>query len=242
MSNHTGIVPPWMDEEYMQEVLLRATGTPDTQLISLDFKPASAVGDNYLGEVLRVQLKYQDNDDEKQLHIIAKITPESEFISTIGENVSVFDVEAIALTTLLPSFNKYLTEDFSFFPKCYHADFEKQTIFLEDLKASFYEMQIRGNFFKKAQTILTVEALATLHACSMMAMQEDDSLATKFTSSMWHGKVLGVHEKMIINASAGISKFIDFYDLSEHHREWILKFSEIAFEGIKVRIFTFLLL
>lgn len=231
MSNHSNPIPSWLNESYMTAILQKSLKAPDLAVVEMKITPASAVGDNYCCQVLRIKMVLNIGGEVENLSIIGKVTPESKLLDSIKEKFDVFDIEASLFDSILPELKKYIKNLMYFAPECYHVDIKYKSIFMEDLKDSNYELQPRGKFLDRNQCRLVVETLATFHGASYYAIKADPTLPEKYKKTFWDGTVNEMMKKMFRNAQMAIEKNIDNYGLSEEYVKKLLKFEDSMYDG-----------
>lgn len=163
--------------------------------ISLDIKPGSNHGDNFLGELYSVTVKgkkcVNGKLTEAELYLLCKTAPQNEFRRKHFRSADVFKREAYVYNRLMPFFvefqtKKGLQEEDSFlsFPKCYAAiaDEEKDEflIIMRDMRPEGYAMWPKDKTVDFAHARLVVQELAKLHAISFVLKDQQPKLFEEF--------------------------------------------------------------
>lgn len=72
-------VPTWMNEQFVQQIINKIDDLKNDifKLLTISVAPATAKGDNYASDMLRVTIYYADNkSNEKKKSIIIKLSPQ----------------------------------------------------------------------------------------------------------------------------------------------------------------------
>lgn len=159
----------------------------DIEIVERKCDKGCEVGDNFLGQILRVQVDFKlpGEPRTKSLPFIVKIIDHT--APSNGEILSemnVFDKESLNYRTILPLL-KDITKDRGFGPKCYYIQEEPvRLIIMEDLQARGYFMADRQVGIDYDHCVKSLEKLAGFHAASMVLAEQNPEVMKSFTSGM----------------------------------------------------------
>lgn len=188
-------VTPYMTESLDKVALAEGFKNYDTKI-----DHGSAIGDGFVGILLKATIKEIDND--KQLTVVIKSPPESQARRQDLGAMQLFRREVFVYSQMFPEFVKFQEEmkigksyGFFDFPKCYFAEYNEEKddaiIIMEDLRESGHKMWNKFLPVNYEHTKLVIIALGKFHAISF-AMKElqpemfekyrqlDDFMSTKF--------------------------------------------------------------
>jgi len=139
----------------------------------LIYSAGSSKGDNYMGVIYRVQV-IDKATGENKLNLIVKLPPESLTRRTELSTNDLFRREADFYDNIYPMYKKFQEEKginiekdgFHHIPFCYKTLTEEpfEGLYLEDLKASGFEMFDRLKEVTKEHVFLVMKNLAKMHA------------------------------------------------------------------------------
>lgn len=159
----------------------------DVEIVERKFEKGCEVGDNFLGQILRVQVDYKLKGEttSKSLPLIVKIIDHTApGNGEILSEMNVFEKESLNYSTILPLL-KDITKDRGFGPKCYYVQKEPvRLIVMEDLQASGYFMADRQVGIDYDHCIMSLRKLAAFHAASMVLAEQKPELMNSFTTGM----------------------------------------------------------
>jgi len=168
---------PWLTAEYIQKFLLDPLNDKDLQLKSFEVTPGSSAGDGYLSQIFRIKI----NTTKKPISIICKVLLNNSAVDVIQGAVDVYSKEKLVMESFLPKSLSKLPSPDRFFPKFYHADDMKRTLFIEDLCDDGYQLGIHDyNGVDLQHSLLVMELLAKLHGTSYLIFKDDPSLIKNF--------------------------------------------------------------
>lgn len=162
-------LPAEVYESDLKEIIQRTLKCDDYEIL---YSAGCSKGDNYLGELIRIQVKAKD----KNLNLILKIPAQNEARREQLRMPSLFHREIKFYDEVMPMYKKFQeekginveAETFHEVPFCYKtllkAPFE--AIFLEDLKEKNFAVFPRKKTVTREHMNLVVKALAKKHAIS----------------------------------------------------------------------------
>lgn len=149
---------------------------------TIELKPGSKHGDNFLGVVTSVTIVGQRNRLNEcivgdSMHLVCKLAPEGEARRQEFHSVEVFQREVVMYTEILPAFLEFQREKglsdidcFVSYPKCYVAIADEQkdqfVVILEDMRHKGFQMWPRRLSAPVEHTYSVLEQLAKFHAIS----------------------------------------------------------------------------
>lgn len=139
----------------------------------VEYSAGSSKGDNYIGVVYRIVVKSKKNE-EKQLHLIAKLPPQDSARREQFFARPCFLRESEFYEDILPLYKSFQEEkgidvDFDgyhYAPFCYKSmtDDAFEALFFEDLKVKNFEMFDRFKDLTEDHVFLAMKAIAKMHA------------------------------------------------------------------------------
>ncbi|CAL7944486.1 unnamed protein product [Xylocopa violacea] len=164
-------------------------------------------GENYGSTIMgvHVELKNKDTEKKEDLHLVAKMSPPTEYQKRIFNSARTFVKEVFMYETIVPSYNKLQlecglkkSEVFDILPKFYGSrlslqadgDFDDDAvIFMEDLKVSGYYHGDRAIGYDLEHSEEAVKALAKFHALGIATKQKKPGMFEVFKM---HAKFLQI--------------------------------------------------
>jgi hypothetical protein len=141
----------------------------DKSKFAIEYSAGSGKGDNYSGEMYRIEIKSKA-DNTIKMSLIAKFPPQNAARRDESFVVESFKREALFYDVLFPMYKKFQAEHgvdgFFEAPHVHsiHTEAPHDSIFFEDLKARNFEMFDRFKDLSKEHVMLVMKALAKMHA------------------------------------------------------------------------------
>ncbi|XP_063225451.1 uncharacterized protein LOC134532680 [Bacillus rossius redtenbacheri] len=144
--------------------------------VEVEVSRASAKGDNYIGELLRVKVKgRRDGEEGQSMSVVLKLIPENEARRAVARVDAFFDNELFVYSEVMPAFQS-LQEDrrvpeaerFGAVPKLLACDRSEGgvSLVLEDMSPRGYRMADRLKGLDTAHCSLVMKELGRFHAFS----------------------------------------------------------------------------
>lgn len=164
----------------------------DYSIVSIDTKPASNEGDNYMSLLVRSKVEIEMKSGTKQTQIyIVKALISTEFNKNIINECAAFPKEQKMYSRYLPDFEKLYADEgvcVTFGPKSYYTTNEPTPmIVMKDL--SGYEMTKRTEGFNEAQVEHGLCWMAQFHAASMVYKEKITSYGEDFNDGVFSMKI-----------------------------------------------------
>lgn len=159
----------------------------DLLITSTKISAGCNVGDNFLGQILRVVVEYSLTNNstvKKQVQFIVKILDHGQPNGAFLEEMKVYEKESFSYKELLPQMHEIAKGD-RFSPNCYYLQEEPiRLIVLEDLKASGFVMGDRQTGVDYQHCELAMKKIASFHAASMVLAEKDPKIVKRFSIGM----------------------------------------------------------
>lgn len=221
MSNHTVEIPIWITSDYLKKMLQSFYGENSITVKNFDIAAGSAVGDNYIGQVLRIQVEYIRKNKNKKRSIIAKALPQTDLSKEFKKNFDVFTTEMNMLSETLELLYKELNakiESERFFPYTYYSDVENSIIFMEDLKADGYILRDRKLSLDLEHVLLVIKAVAKMHASSYLLFRKNPTHKEKYLQWFWKRCDSAFPAQVVDGSFNYVIKFLNLYPISEEDK------------------------
>ncbi|XP_071579972.1 uncharacterized protein [Temnothorax nylanderi] len=184
--------PAWLNLCFVEKILRKSEGDNSIQVIDIFSKPATAKGDNYSSDMIRVTAEFsRDQGDSKiteKKSIIVKISPIAEgvrqdFIKLSG----VFDIEILMMSDTLDKMNKLLGPEHRLSGKGLYVQNKNPTLLvIEDLAPLGFRMADRLSGLDLAHTILALDGLARFHAASVAICEKEPKQKEMYTKGIFN--------------------------------------------------------
>jgi hypothetical protein len=164
----------------------------DKRKFAIEYSAGSAKGDNYLGEMYRIEIKSKA-DNTIKMSLIAKLPPHNAARRDELQVDVAFSKEIQFYDVLFPMYKKFQaehgvdgdTEGFHEAPLVHltmpNANLE--AIFFEDLKAMNFEMFDRFKDITRDYVVLVLKALAKMHALFFSIKDQKPELVKSFVGT-----------------------------------------------------------
>lgn len=150
----------------------------DVEIVNKVCNKGCEIGDNFLGQIIRVEMTYKLNGDKKlnSHRFIAKILDHEEHNGVFLAAIGVYSKESFTYEKLLPLLNG-IAKDTKFGPVCYYTQEEPMRIIvMEDLSVTDYFMGDRMAGLDYDHCALVMRKLAAFHAASMVLADQQPEL------------------------------------------------------------------
>ncbi|KAF5288417.1 hypothetical protein FQR65_LT02069 [Abscondita terminalis] len=149
-------------------------------IFSVDKEYVLPPGENYVSELLRVVIKFSENNSDKvqSMSLITKSPLDSDLER--DEKINFFGCEIAVYSEILPLL-KTLEHTEKIAPNSYYASkTPKKLIILEDLSLLHYKMCNRLEGLDLEHCLLSVEKLAYFHAASLLLYEQNPKIMDKY--------------------------------------------------------------
>lgn len=180
----------WLNESIFENVIENhlSLKRDEFKIASIESKPATKPGDNYMSVILRSKLEIELKSGEKRsLSYIVKCLLTTVYNEAMAEGYSAFPKEKEVYSFLIPEFEKLYSEvgvSVSFAPKCFYSTEEPvKIIVMEDL--SNYEMVHRSLGLDQSHIEQGLAWLGKFHAASMVYRYRNGDYGKDFESGVF---------------------------------------------------------
>ncbi|XP_043283582.1 uncharacterized protein [Venturia canescens] len=173
-------VPDWLNPEFVLKVLKKAENDKSIEIKEMAMNPATAKGDNYTSQMVRISLEYSGTKDgqkyDEKKTIIVKIAPYTEGVhKDLVEKVGLFDTEIKMMETTLKKMNE-LTKKLGHRLSAdvlYTQIGDPSLLVIEDLSPYGFRMADRLAGLDLQHCILALRGLGRFHASSIAVYEKD---------------------------------------------------------------------
>lgn len=183
-------VNEWLDEKIFLKVIENHLDLKDDEIkiLSIDTRPATKPGDNYMAVLLRSKLEVEKKNGEKlSLSYIVKCLLSSVYNKDMVSGYGAFPKEKKMYSELIPAFEKLYADagvSVTLGPKCYFACSDPtELIVMEDL--SNYEMVHRSIGLDQTHIEKGLAWLGRFHAVSMVYKELNGDYGKEFESGVY---------------------------------------------------------
>lgn len=155
------------------------------KVVSFKTSRATAIGENYLGALIRANVIVEVNNLEKEHHYVIKISAGDDLKGAcISEEFKAYDKEMLVYQKLIPALEKIWNEAgrvVQIAPKCFGIFNDPVPIIvLEDLKPQGYEVGMKQLGFDLDHFKLVMEKMAQFHAASAVLYEKVNDIRPSF--------------------------------------------------------------
>uniref|UniRef100_A0A1A9W8G1 CHK domain-containing protein n=1 Tax=Glossina brevipalpis TaxID=37001 RepID=A0A1A9W8G1_9MUSC len=172
--------PEWLTEQYLQKVLSIYHDKQDLKILKFNINPALAKGENYGGNLNKVNIHYRLNNRKEVIvqNLMVKTSYENdEFIIEKLKPYDIFNREISIYEKVLPKLKLLLNEindSEEIFIKVIFWDYKQQILIFEDVSMKGYTMPNRVERLDKDHVKLVLKKLAKLHASSAVLNEREN--------------------------------------------------------------------
>ncbi|XP_012535345.1 uncharacterized protein LOC105836094 [Monomorium pharaonis] len=184
--------PKWLNQIFVEKILRKSEGDNSIQVINVFSKPATAKGDNYTSDMIRVIAEFsRDQGDRKiaeKISIIVKVSPilkglRQDFVTQSG----IFHVEILMMSDTLDKMNKLLGPKYRLSGKGLYVQNENPTLLvIEDLAPLGFRMACRLSGLDLDHTVLALRGLARFHAASVTLCEKEPKQKKMYSKGMFN--------------------------------------------------------
>ncbi|XP_024879410.1 uncharacterized protein LOC112459515 [Temnothorax curvispinosus] len=184
--------PAWLNLCFVEKILRKSEGDNSIQVIDIFSKPATAKGDNYTSDMIRVTAEFSRDQGGSKItekkSIIVKISPLVEGIrQDMIELSGMFHTEISMMSDTLDKMNKLLGPEHRLSGKGLYVQNKNPTLLvMEDLAPLGFRMADRLSGLDLAHTILALDGLARFHATSIAICEKEPKQKEMYSKGMFN--------------------------------------------------------
>ncbi|XP_077275264.1 uncharacterized protein LOC143904443 isoform X2 [Temnothorax americanus] len=184
--------PAWLNLCFVEKILRKSEGDNSIQVIDIFSKPATAKGDNYTSDMIRVTAEFSRDQGGSKItekkSIIVKISPIVEGIrQDLIESSGIFHTEILMMSDTLDKMNKLLGPEHRLSGKGLYVQNKNPTLLvMEDLAPLGFRMADRLSGLDLAHTILALDGLARFHAASVAICEKEPKQKEMYVKGMFN--------------------------------------------------------
>ncbi|XP_012536762.2 uncharacterized protein LOC105836925 [Monomorium pharaonis] len=226
--------PTWLNSSFVEKILRESEGDDSIRVIDIISKSATAKGDHYCSNMMRVTAKFShgQGDEITEKSMIFKIAPSLE--SAQGEILAesgAFDFEISMISDTLNKMNKLLEPKYRLGPKGLYVQKENpQIVVMEDLSALGYRMADRLSGFDLDHSILSIRALARFHATSVAVCEKEPEQKKKYAIGTYSNEHPSSVANFYIVTTKALAKEIANWPGMKRYAEKIAKIADRIYE------------
>lgn len=189
MPSRRGGLPEWITRDYLEDLLRNSLEDNSLTLEKFTITPGSNLGDNFICQIIRIKLYYDDKGQKQTISIIGKILHLTKLIKVFTKDHDSFHNEALFVSKTLPDMYKQLHAVNSrisrFYPKTVCVDERNKTIYMEDLKEIGYEMARTKGSLDFEHAICAIKSLAIMHASGYLLLKKNPEIQELYGNYFW---------------------------------------------------------
>ncbi|CAL7950532.1 unnamed protein product [Xylocopa violacea] len=171
-------IPSWLNIDFTERILRLAEDDSTVQVIDIFTKPATAKGDNYTSDMIRVTVEFTRNQGVKKgvnekKSLIFKFEPiEGGTRQELIQKIQIFDTEISMMTVTLKKMSDMLGTRLC--ARVYHVRMERPLcLIMEDLAVEGFRMADRQAGLDLTHSMIAIKGLARLHAASVALCEKE---------------------------------------------------------------------
>ncbi|XP_011868375.1 PREDICTED: uncharacterized protein LOC105562270 [Vollenhovia emeryi] len=184
--------PTWLNLCFVEKILRKSEGDNSIQVIDISSKPATAKGDNYTSDMIRVTAEFSREQGGRKItgkkSIIVKVSPTLEGVQKdLVEQSGLFNTEILMMSDTLDKMNKMLAPKHRISAKGLYVQNENPTLLvIEDLAPLGFRMAERTSGLDLAHCVLALRGLARFHAASVALYEKEPKVKQMYTKGMFN--------------------------------------------------------
>jgi hypothetical protein len=169
----------WLNECFVEKILRNSKCDNSIQVTNIFSKPATAKGDNYASDMIRVTVEFSRDQGGRKItekkSIIIKLSPTEEGLrQDMITSIGFFDVEILMMSDSLDKMNKLLEPRPRLSGKGLYVQNKKPALLvIEDLAPLGFRMADRMSGLDLTHSILALHGLARFHAASVALCEKE---------------------------------------------------------------------
>jgi hypothetical protein len=218
--------------------IAKANNLDNTAKYKIECSPGSAKGDNYFGEMFRVQIK-STADNSIKLCLIAKLPPLNEAKREEFQAAFAFKREILSYDVIFPLYRQFQAElgvdiereGFHEVSLCHKtlSDEPHEAIFFDDLKMRNFDMFDRAKDVTREHVLLVMRAIAKMHATFFCLKDQRPELVEEFRR---------MEDFIIYHLKSGRALYYSFYETQKKQAFDVLESCES--EELRMRVRDYL--
>ena len=183
--------PSWLNLDFTERVLRISEGDSTIRVIDIFVKPATAKGDNYSSDMMRVAIEFTRNQGDNKVNqrksIIFKFEPivegaRRDLIAMAG----VFDTEITMMMDTLKKMNDMLGYENRLGSRVLHVRMERPLcLILEDLAPLGFRMADRQAGLDLDHSLLAMRGLGKFHASSVALCEKEPKQKSNYRKGLF---------------------------------------------------------
>ncbi|KAK4874389.1 hypothetical protein RN001_013749 [Aquatica leii] len=158
----------------------------DIEILSTEVSYIGSPGENYTSELLRVIVKFSDNNENavRTVSMVVKRLIENDLLIKFNKEVGLFDREFGIYSKILPMMEK-IKYNKCVAPKAYYLSTQpKNVLVLEDLSTLNYKIANRQEGLNLEHCLLSIEKLAYFHAASLALYEKNPKIMDEYSKGI----------------------------------------------------------
>lgn len=175
------IQPKWLNEIFLQKCLQEKYWSEEISIKSFSAQPATAKGENFLSDIIRVKATYSRSGDSfcttKDVSLITKIASKDPNVLECVSSMNIYNKEMDMYENILPKVNGVLRRHSEFekiFPETICINREYDAIVFEDLGASGFAISKKKSGYDLDHVKMILIKLAKFNAANAVLEEENE--------------------------------------------------------------------
>ncbi|KAL0100715.1 hypothetical protein PUN28_019239 [Cardiocondyla obscurior] len=221
----------WLNLCFVEKILRKSEGDNSIQVIDIFSKPATAKGDNYTSDMIRITVEFSRDQGGHKItekkSIIAKVSPLNEGVrQDLVEQSGIFDVEISMMSHTLNKMNELLGPKHLVSAKGLHAQKNPTLLIIEDLAPLGFRMADRLSGLDLTHSIMALHGLARFHAASVALCEKEPKQKEMYAKGMFsEGQPQDLQNFFVMGVKA-LGDEVATWPGMEKYAEKILKLSD----------------
>ncbi|XP_076761363.1 uncharacterized protein LOC143429581 [Xylocopa sonorina] len=210
-------IPSWLNVDFTERILRLAEDDNTVQVIDIFTKAATAKGDNYTSDMIRVTVDFTriqgvKNGVNEKKSFIFKFEPiESGTRQDLVQKIQLFDTEISMMTTTLNKMSDML--NCRLCARVYHVRMERPLcLIMEDLAVEGFRMADRQAGLDLTHSMLTIRSLAKFHAASVALCEKEPKHKSMYRNGFFRDEYPKEMSQFIEYACQGLISAIENWD------------------------------
>lgn len=186
--------PKWLDEFFLQKCLQQKYSDEEVNIKSFSAEPATAKGENFLSDIIRVKATYSRSGDSfcatKNVSLIIKIASKDPNVLACVSSMNIYNKEMEMYEKILPKVHALLRKHSEFekiFPETICLSQEHGAIVFEDLLASGFAISKKKSGYDLDHVKMILIKLAKFTAANAVLEEENQADYQNFRKGKQQG-------------------------------------------------------
>ncbi|XP_046431339.1 uncharacterized protein LOC124185053 [Neodiprion fabricii] len=228
----------WLNPTFIQKVLRKSEQDDSIEVSDINVKPGTSKGDNYLGDLLRVNVDFLRSKKHEKIaettSLIVKVAPRGDFREDLVRSGKLYDTEISMLSNTLPRMeNTHVgVGTISLAPRYIYSQIEVPIhLIMEDLKLKGLRIADRHAGLDLEHCLVAIRKLAVFHASSIALRDKDPQALMRYERGLCHESQPASLVAFVNGCAEALGKqVVKWPELNPRIREKLVKLSSVFYE------------